>query len=304
MRWTNLALATVIVAIAIASCEASEHVISDKARNVDSTVSGYENLQVLPADITEDELSELMLDCLSGLGLPRRAGRGCLHCHEGSLEQPRATWNYSSDAKPAKAQARAMMRMVRDINERHLNNVKPRVDQGSRVTCYTCHNGRLNPQPLDELLLARYEEDGVQALTKAYRELHRRFFASDAYDFRVRTLASIGTALATQGAFDDAAAVHTLNHEYNDDPTVLSGVIAVRIEQALKTSDIDGMVARYHELKKELPAEAFRPLLLDGVGWRIFRAGKRDEGFRLFELNYAEHPDNFTANEDLAWALP
>jgi len=268
---------------------------------MDMRVSKYKNLQVLPADISDDELDQLMLDCLSGLGLPRRAGRGCLHCHEGSLETPRATWDYASDAKPAKAQARAMIRMVRDINERHLNNVKPRVDKSSRVTCYTCHKGRLNPQPLDELLLDRYEDDGLVGLTKSYRELHRRFFAADAYDFRPRTLSGIGTALAARGAFDDAVAVHTLNHEYLDDPGLLGGVVAVRLEQALQTSHIDGMVARYHQLKTELPGEAFRPLLLDAVGWRIFRAGRREAGFRLFELNYAEHPESFTANEDLAW---
>lgn len=301
MRWPHIAPITALAVITFASCETSEHPASPKTTDATATVSQYTNLQVLPPDIREDELSELMLDCLSGLGLPRRAGRGCLHCHEGSLETPRATWNYASDAKPAKAQARAMIRMVRDINERHLNNVKPRVDSSSRVNCYTCHKGRLNPQPLDQLLLDRYNDDGLQGLTKTYRELHRRFFAADAYDFRMRTLSGIGTALASRGAFDDAAAVHTLNHEYHDDPQALSGVIAVRLEQALKASDIDGMVARYHALKTELPKEAFRPLLLDGVGWRIFRAGLRDAGFRLFELNYEEHPDNFTATEDLAW---
>ena len=301
MRWTRLVSVTVIVAIVFASCETSEHAVSQDSAAGDTLASKFKNLQVLPKDIREDELSELMLDCLSGLGLPRRAGRGCLHCHDGSLETPRASWDYASDVKPAKAQARAMLRMVRDINERHLNNVKPRVDKNSRVTCYTCHKGRLNPQPLDELLLDRYNDEGLGGLTKTYRELHSRFFAADAYDFRIGTLSGIGTELATQGAFDDAAAVHTLNHEYHDDPAALGGVVAVRLEQALKVSDIDGMVARYHTLKKELPAEAFAPLLLDGVGWRIFRTGKRDAGFRLFELNYQEHPDNFTATEDLAW---
>ena len=47
-----------------------------------------ENLQVLPHDISEDALSESMLENLRGLGLRRRQNEGCLHCHVGDMEQP------------------------------------------------------------------------------------------------------------------------------------------------------------------------------------------------------------------------
>ncbi len=66
----------------------------------------YTNLQVLPSDISDAELGQIMLDNLSGLGLQRRAGEGCLYCHAGSLDVPRNEWDYASDEKPAKEKAR------------------------------------------------------------------------------------------------------------------------------------------------------------------------------------------------------
>ncbi len=78
--------------------------------------SRYENLQILPAEISRAELSEIMLTNLSGLGLPRRANRVCLFCHSGSMEVPSSEWDWASDANPIKLKARVMMGMVHDEN--------------------------------------------------------------------------------------------------------------------------------------------------------------------------------------------
>ena len=51
-----------------------------------------------------------------------------------------------------------------------------------------------------------------------------------------------------------------------------------------------------------LQAGAFFSLKLDPLGWRLFRGGRPEPGVRVFELNYAEHPDAFVASESLAWA--
>lgn len=53
----------------------------------------YTNLQVLPADISDRELGNVMLANLQGLGLRRRGGEGCLYCHAGSMDVPRDTWD-------------------------------------------------------------------------------------------------------------------------------------------------------------------------------------------------------------------
>ena len=98
-------------------------------------------LQVLPRDISEDELSQVMLENLRGLGLPRRQSEGCLHCHVGDMERPSDTWNWASDAKPEKVKARAMMVMVNEINRDHLAKLEARVDPPVTVRCYTCQCG-------------------------------------------------------------------------------------------------------------------------------------------------------------------
>ena len=65
----------------------------------------YQNLQVLPENISRSELTDIMLTNLSGLGLPRRANRGCLFCHVGSMDVPASEWDWASDENPMKLKA-------------------------------------------------------------------------------------------------------------------------------------------------------------------------------------------------------
>ena len=261
------------------------------------------NLQVLPHDISEDALSEIMLENLSGLGLPRRSARGCLHCHVGSPEVHWNDWDYAADDKPAKDKARVMMAMVREINEGYLSRLESRGTPAVKVTCYTCHAGRINPMPLDDLLLSQYETGGVAALEQAYRDARTRYYAADAYDFRVGTLIGVANRLAGLDQLDDAATVLTLNVEFHDEPAAHAGLVALRLLQALRSSGIDGMVARYAELKTEHPAEALGPQTLGGLGWQLVRGDDEAAGLRLFELSYADHPDTFTATENMAYGF-
>ena len=261
----------------------------------------YENLQVLPPDISRAELIEIMLSNLSGLGLPRRANRGCLFCHAGSMDVPASEWDWASDENPMKLKARVMMGMVREINGTHLAAFANRSDPQVEVGCYTCHAGRTNPMPLSDLLVAEFETSGSDGLEALYRRLRARYYAADAYDFRASTLAGVADRLFGMDAVEAAATVHSLNIEYSDDVTAHGGLIQLRMVQALEVDGIEAMVARYHALKAEHPEAAFRPLLLDAVAWRLFRGGREEAGFRLFELNYEEHPEAFVANEDLAW---
>lgn len=173
----------------------------------------FENLHVLPKDVTEDELSASMLENLRGLGLRRRQNEGCLHCHVGDMEQPADSWDWASDAKPAKAKARTMMAMVRDINAQHLEKLETRLEPPMRVTCYTCHAGRTDPRPLPDVLAAAYGEGGIESAIARYRELRERYFGGDAYDFRVGVLAGVAFGMAGRGALDDAVALAELNAE-------------------------------------------------------------------------------------------
>ena len=261
----------------------------------------YENLQVLPQDISRAELSEIMLTNLHGLGLRRRANEGCRFCHVGSMDVPSSEWDWASDENPMKRKARVMMGMVQEINGSHLSALPDRSDPQVEVGCYSCHAGRTNPMPLSDLLIAEFESGGIGRVEDLYRRLRARYYAADAYDFRISTLVSVANRLLAMDALEAAAAVHELNIEYSDDVVAHGGLIQLRMVQALGTEGIEGMVARYHALKAEHPEEAFRPLLIDAVAWRLFRGGQEAAGFRLFELNYEEHPESYVANEDLAW---
>lgn len=260
---------------------------------------GYENLQVLPADISRSALIDVMLANQAALGLPRRANEGCLFCHVGSMDTPSSQWDWASEENPMKDRARAMMAMVEEINSRWLGDLDG--TYGMEVSCGTCHAGRTNPLPLDELLILRHREDGVNALVDTYRELRIRYYAADAYDFRVPVLASVADRLVGAGATVDAIRVHELNVESNEDPTARHGLIRLQMSLALESDGIEAMVERYHLAKDEHPPTAFTPMLISPLAWDLFRQGREDVGLRLFELNYEENPDTYVATEDLAW---
>jgi len=96
----------------------------------------YKNLQVLPKDITQPQLIGNMKFFAQSLGVR------CTHCHVGTEGQPLSTFDFPSDAKPAKVTARKMLAMVHRINEQEFG-VKDMKDV--KVTCYTCHRGSTKP---------------------------------------------------------------------------------------------------------------------------------------------------------------
>ena len=97
------------------------------------------NLQVLPKDISHDQLMKVMHGFAGSLGVK------CEYCHAPG-PQPRHL-DFASDAKPQKRIARTMLRMTMTINDKYLSQVdnpdaKP--DQ-KNVTCGTCHRGQKMP---------------------------------------------------------------------------------------------------------------------------------------------------------------
>src|ERR1051325_5374664 len=70
-------------------------------------------------------------------------GRRCSFCHVNNQGQ----WDYASDAKPQKAAAREMIKLVMDINK---TTERLKLDP---VSCYTCNRGRPSPQSIPMLPL-------------------------------------------------------------------------------------------------------------------------------------------------------
>lgn len=127
-------LALIALLPAIASCNA---VRQQKAMQPVPDSANFHNLEVLPTNMTREQLIEVMRGFTNGLGVH------CDHCHV-RIEGTEDDFDFPSDQKPAKAIARAMIMMTRTINEETVLRVNP---DARPVSCITCHRGRKIPDP-------------------------------------------------------------------------------------------------------------------------------------------------------------
>ncbi len=100
------------------------------------------NLQVLPKDLTAEQVHDTMEKWAGDLGVH------CDKCHTadpnniGPNGRPRL--NFADDSKKEKKVARLMYKMVDDINTNYVSMVE---NSGDPVTCGTCHRGKFSPEP-------------------------------------------------------------------------------------------------------------------------------------------------------------
>ncbi len=85
---------------------------------------GFKNLKILPKDITRQQLMGTMQAFNRSLGVT------CNHCHADDK---------SSDEKPEKDVARAMMKMMGGIKQNAAEYLPG--DRAAKVNCWTCHRG-------------------------------------------------------------------------------------------------------------------------------------------------------------------
>jgi len=100
----------------------------------------WQNLKVLPQDISEDSLKAVMRFFSASLGVK------CGFCHaQGDNGHP----NFASDDKPEKNIARYMMKMTTEINTNYFNFKKVANPDTIRVvTCNTCHHQNPHPEAI------------------------------------------------------------------------------------------------------------------------------------------------------------
>jgi hypothetical protein len=94
------------------------------------------NLKVLPKSMSHDEVVKLMRTFTGDLGVQ------CEFCHAQNATTHRV--DAASDANPVKEQARFMIAMTADLNNKYLENL-PGKKNGDVVTCGTCHRGESHP---------------------------------------------------------------------------------------------------------------------------------------------------------------
>lgn len=100
------------------------------------------NLQVLPRNLTGEQVHQIMHKWAAALGTQ------CSTCHavDPSRVGPngRPVLNFADDSKEEKRTARLMYKMTQNINDNYISMVE---NSGQPVTCGTCHRGHVTPEP-------------------------------------------------------------------------------------------------------------------------------------------------------------
>src|SRR5262245_25233825 len=189
----------------------------------------FENLKVLPKDISRNDLTAVMRGFTGALGVR------CEHCHvpeQASAAAPAPTanaaqggragapgperMNYKADEKPEKETARAMLKLVQAINDDYLGQLAKRKEPNVDVSCFTCHRGMARPQTIADVLSDAYRKEGVQGAITRYKEAKTRFETAGMLDFRPEALTAFTRALAQDSTKRaDAIALQKFNLENN-----------------------------------------------------------------------------------------
>ena len=98
---------------------------SFKTNTTKDEIPQWRNVQMLPKDLTHDQMDEVMDAWSTSLGV------SCGYCH--------TKGNLAADDKEEKKVARKMLTMTNEINSSYFGK-----DSGT-VSCMTCHNGKAHP---------------------------------------------------------------------------------------------------------------------------------------------------------------
>lgn len=140
---------TILAAVLALGCTTLQ---DSSTQPVTAQRSEFRNLLILPRDIPRDELIAIMR------GFTRSLGVKCNHCHVVTATTPKEELDFPSDAKEEKRVARVMLQMTQQINGEWLDRVEraegheeeaaeaPEAEQGPRVSCWTCHRGKAEPE--------------------------------------------------------------------------------------------------------------------------------------------------------------
>jgi hypothetical protein len=100
------------------------------------------NLQVLPRDLSGQQVHDIMEQWANSLGVRCDSCHAEDHDNFGPDGRPRL--NFSDDSKRMKVTARIMYTMTEEINSNYISKVEGSV---MPVTCGTCHRGEMGPEP-------------------------------------------------------------------------------------------------------------------------------------------------------------
>ena len=189
----------------------------------------FTNLKLLPKEITKGELIGIMRNFAGGLGVR------CNHCHVGpdNLQG----MDFATDEKATKRTARLMLKMVNEINGSFLKEIETDRTERMEVKCQTCHHRLTVPRPVEEVVAATIESDGVEAAIEEYKNLREEHYGGASYDFSPTPLNSLAERLARAKQIDNALALLFVNVEYHPKDTWTLMLMGGLHKAASKTKD-------------------------------------------------------------------
>jgi len=156
------------------------------------------NLQVLPKDLSTDSVFTIMLGVANALGVT------CGSCHPGGDNRTWDSTNFTGDVKPMKATARAMFRLVNQLNGELLPAIMNRGAAAVPVTCATCHRGATRPVTIEDSISRVLERQGVDSAIAEYQRIRERYAGRMTFDLTAYPLRTIALRLANTSRFPEA----------------------------------------------------------------------------------------------------
>lgn len=187
-----------------------------------------ENLQFFPKDIARPALVQRMREFSFALDVR------CQYCHAGGDGISFDGVVFASDEKPAKTKARAMLRMVDELNNSLLAKVPSRAEPRVIVGCATCHRGLTLPKSLQTTLFEIVQTEGVAAAVDRYRALRQNTMVAGKFNFGEWEINELARRLTEAGNTTAAIAILEMNGEFYP-----------------KSADIDFMLGELHRGRGE-----------------------------------------------------
>jgi hypothetical protein len=198
----------------------------------------FTNLKVLPKDVSKGDLTTMMREFSSALGVR------CGFCHARKDPSPQSEFDWASDSKPEKETGRVMMRMTRLINTDEIPKITTKDPDRVEVKCATCHHGQERPWLIEDVLTRAYHNGGLDSLKAMYTALRKQYYGSATYDFSPSML----PGLAERFAGPDTPGLGLKLAQFNLQLFPESGYAHLAVGQALSAA---GQVdAAAQELKK------------------------------------------------------
>jgi tetratricopeptide (TPR) repeat protein len=214
----------------------------------------FTNLKVLPKDISKQELQSTMRGFAFALGVR------CEHCHV-EKKAPDKGLDFAADDKDEKKTARVMLQMVAAINRDYISKVPKTAP--IQVQCVTCHHGLTQPQPLNAVLAATLEKDGLDKTVALYHELRGKYYGSGQYDFGETSLNQFTESLLAQKKNIDALVIMELSFAENHPDSVWSYHMLAMAHQA--NGQTDKAIADYRRVLALHPDDKWAKEQIDSL---------------------------------------